>query len=196
MINKIENWDSVEPNYGERKTLKPGGYICQVIATAIEKSKNGNDMLVINFDIAEGDDKGYYMKRYKEAPRTNGTEPKWGGKYYIVIDVEGYEGRLKAFTTSLEESNPGYKWDWNEENIKGKLMGGIFREEEYISNGEIRTSCKLWQVRSVATIRSGEFEVPRKKEISDDEREKIEERTSAPFTAEAFVPVTDDDLPF
>jgi len=194
MINKIDNWDNVEPNYGERKMLKAGGYICEVLAVVKEKSKNNNDMIVVNFDIAEGDEKGYYMKRYREAPRTDGKEPKWGGKYYIVIDVDGYEGRLKAFSTSLEESNQGYKWDWNEQNFKGKRFGGIFREEEYIANGEIRTSTKLWQVRSVKTIQAGEYEIPRKKEISDDERERIEERSNAPF--EGFTPVTDDDLPF
>lgn len=194
MINKIENWDKVEPNYGERKRLPAGGYICQIIAVTMEKSKSGNDMITLNYDIAEGEFKGYFMDRYKNAPRNDLKEPKWGGKYYIVINTEGYESRLKAVTTSAEESNPGYKWDWNEQSLKGKLIGGLFREEEYIANGEIRTSCKLWQVRSTKTIQSGEFEVPKKKEISDDERERIQEQNNAPF--EGFTPVTDDDLPF
>ena len=196
MIEKIDNWEKVEPNYGERKRIPAGGYICQVLAVAIEKSNNGNDMIVLNFDIAEGEFKSYYMDRYKNAPRTNGQEPKWQGKYYIVINTEGYEGRLKGLTTSLEESNPGYTWDWNEQNLKGRFFGGIFREEEYISNGEIRTSAKLWQIRSVKTIQDGNFEIPRKKEISDDERDRIEER-NAPFTDNGtFTPVQDDDLPF
>ena len=194
MINKIENWDKVEANYGESKRLTAGGYICVVYSAKQEKSKNTDKkMLVINFDIAEGDFKGFYMNRYKNAPRDekNPVEPKWQGKYYIVLEGEGYEGRLKAFTTSIEESNQGYTWDWNEENLKGKLFGGIFREEEYIYNGEVRTSAKLWQVRSVKTIKDGEFEVPRKKEVSEEEKSKL----TAPF--DTFnQPVTDDDLPF
>lgn len=79
--------------------------------------------------------------------------------------------------------------------MKGKLFGGIFREEEYVKDGEIKTSCKLWQIRSVKTIRDGDFDIPRKKEISDDERERIEERASAPFDA-GYQPIEDDDLPF
>lgn len=194
MINKIENWDKVEANYGEVKRLKADGYICVILACKQEVSaKSSKLMLVINFDIAEGDFKGYYMDRYKNAPRDNNhpQEPKWSGKYYIVLEGEGYEGRLKAFTTSLEESNQGYTWDWNEEALKGKQFGGIFREEEYLYNGEVRSNVKLWQVRSTKTIREGNFEVPRKKELPPEDKTLNNASLDA-----TFMPITEDDLPF
>ena len=58
-----------------------------------------NKMLVINFDIAEGEFKDWYLNKYKSAPRdaNNPVEPKWQGKYYLLLEGEGYEGRLKAF---------------------------------------------------------------------------------------------------
>lgn len=193
MINKIENWDKVEANYGEGKRLVAGGYICKILAVMKEKSKAGKEMLVVNFDIAEGDFKDYYMERYKNATRdqNNPVEPKWKGKYYLLLEGDGYEGRLKAFTTSVEESNSNYTWDWNEESLKGKLFGAIFREEEYIYNGEVRTNCKIWQPRSVKRIRDNDFELPRKKELSEEEKAKI----NAPFV-DTFQPITEDDLPF
>lgn len=193
MINKIDNWEKVEADYGDRKRLEAGGQICVIYSAKQEESKSGKKMLVINFDIAEGDFKGYYMSQYKNAQRdeANPQEPKWRGKYYIVLEGEGYEGRLKAFTTSLEESNAGYTWDWNEEALKGKLFGGIFREEEYLYEGEVRTTAKIWQVRSVKTIKDGEFEIPKKKELKEEQKAS----TTAPF--DNFVqPITDDDLPF
>lgn len=95
MMNQIENWENVEPNYGEFKRLKPGGYICQVIAITQEKSQKGNDMLVLNYDIAEGEDKGYFMKQYKNAPRTNEKEPKWAGKFYLVLNTERIRKPIK-----------------------------------------------------------------------------------------------------
>ena len=180
MINKIENWDKVEANFGEAKKLKAGGYVCVVLAVKKEKSqKSGKEMLVINFDIASGEYKNFYMDKYKNAPRdeANPVEPKWQGKYYILLEGEGYEGRLKAFTTSIEQSNEGYTWDWNEQNLKGKIFGGIFRDEEYIYNGEVRTNAKLWQVRSVKKIKDGDFEVPRKRELPEEEKNKL----NAPF---------------
>lgn len=192
MINKIENWDKVEANYGEVKRLKADGYICVILACKQEQSNSGKKMLVVNFDIAEGDFKGFYMDRYKNAPRDNNNpvEPKWQGKYYIVLEGEGYEGRLKAFTTSIEESNEGYVWDWDETKLKGKKFGGIFREEEFIYNGQVLSNAKLWQIRSVKTITDCDFKIPRKKELSEEERNSL----NAPF--DNYEPVTDDDLPF
>jgi hypothetical protein len=191
MINKPNNWENVEANYGEGKRLNAGGYICKVMACKVETSKNGKQMLVVNFDIAEGDFKDFYLERYKNAPRdqNNPKEPKWNGKYYLLLEGDGYEGRLKAFTTSIEESNQGYTWDWNEDNLKGKLFGGIFREEEYISNdGTIKDTCKLWQVRSVKTIKECKFEIPRKKEIPSEQFDQAYD-----FNVK---PINDDDLPF
>lgn len=191
MMNKIENWEKVEPNYGAKR-LTAGGYICVILACMQEKSKNGKEMLTINFDIAEGEFKDFYKEKYKNAPRDTNhpEEPKWKGKYYFVLEGEGYEGRLKAFTTSIEESNEGYVWDWDETKLKGKKFGGIFREEEFIHNGQIFSNAKLWQIRSVKTITDGNFEIPRKKELSEEERNSL----NAPF--DNYAPVTDDDLPF
>lgn len=87
MIDKIENWETVKAA-GDYKRLKAGGYICQVKGVEKKNSKNGNEMLVINFDITQGEFKDYYLERYKNAPRTNGNEPNWQGKYYIVINIE------------------------------------------------------------------------------------------------------------
>lgn len=190
-MNKIENWEKVEPNYGAKR-LTAGGYICVILACMQEKSKNGKEMLTINFDIADGEFKDFYKEKYKNAPRdlNKPEEPKWKGKYYIVLEGEGYEGRLKAFTTSIEESNEGYVWDWDETKLKGKKFGGIFREEEFIYNGQVFSNAKLWQIRSVKTITDGDFEIPRKKELSEEERNSL----NAPF--DNYEPVTDDDLPF
>lgn len=190
MINKIDNWDKVEANYGESKKLVAGGYVCVIYSAKKEQSKTtGKEMLVVSFDIAEGDFKGFYMNKYKNAPRDNNNpvEPKWQGKYYIVLEGEGYEGRLKAFTTSIEESNEGYVWDWNEESLKGKRFGGIFRDEQFLYNGEVLTSAKLWQVRSVKRILDGDFQIPRAKELSNEDKMKPNNN---------FVPVNDDMLPF
>lgn len=66
--------------------------------------------------------------------------------------------------TSLEVSNPGFKWNWDENKLVGKLFGGIFGEEEYEKqDGSIGTTVKCRFVRSVDAIREGEFKTPEKK---------------------------------
>lgn len=167
-----------------------GGYILKILGANKEKSRNGQDMLVLSFDIVEGEYADYFTKKWKRA-KEQGQDYKWGCKYYLVIGNDGYEGRLKALTTSVEKSNSGYTWYWNEESFVGKLVGGIFREEDYVINGEVRTSCKLWQVRSVETIRKGEFDIPKKKELSGDQVDALTDQKR-----EETDRITDDDLPF
>lgn len=169
-----------------------GGYVCVILAVEQKKSNSNKNMLVINFDIAEGDFKGFYMDKYKNAtPRSDNDPIKWQGKYYQMLEGDNWESRFKGLITSIEESNEGYKWNDDEQSLKGKLFGGIFGEEEYIYNGEIRTNTKLRWIRSVDKIRNGEFEIPRKKEVPEEQKTTI----NAPFE-QAFTPVREDDLPF
>ena len=150
-------------------------------------------MLVINYDIAEGDYKGFYMDKYKNStPRSDNEPIKWQGKYYQMLEGDNWESRFKGLITSIEESNEGYKWNEDEASLKGKLFGGIFGEEEYLSNnGDIRTNTKLRWIRSTKKIRDGEFEVPSKRELPEEEKAK----SNAPFD-QFSQPVSEDDLPF
>ena len=194
MIEKIENWESVEANFGESQRIKAGGYIIKILDARIEKSKSGQDMIVLRFDICDGEFTDYYTKKWKRA-KEQGKDYNWGGKYYIVIEIDGFDGRLKALTTSVEKSNAGYTWNWDEESLKGKIVGAIFRDEEYIMNGQVYTNAKIWQVRSVDVIRNGDFEIPKMKELTDDQIEKLENEKANKSLGFGST-VTDDDLPF
>ena len=195
MIDRIENWENVEANFGEAPKIKAGGYIIKILDARIEKSKSGQDMIVLRFDICEGEFADYYTKKWKRA-KEQGKDYNWGGKFYIVIGIDGYDGRLKALTTSVEKSNAGYTWNWDEESLKGKIVGAIFRDEEFIMNDQIYTNAKIWQVRSVDTIRNGDFEIPKMKELTDDQKEKIEDRKESTSASAFGSTATDDDLPF
>lgn len=152
-------------------------------------------MLVVNFDIAEGENKGFYMDKYKNStPRSDSESIKWQGKYYVMLEGENWEQRFKGFITSIEESNEGFKWNadiGDEQTLKGKLFGGIFGEEEYIYNGEVRTNTRLRYIRSIKTIRDGSYQIPNKREISDDERERLNLSLDT-----QYVPQSNEELPF
>ena len=73
---------------------------------------------------------------------------------------------FKGFMTSIEASNPGFKWNWDEKKLAGKLFGGIFGEEEYEKqDGSIGTIVKCRFVRSVDAIREGKFKIPEIKRL-------------------------------
>lgn len=167
-MQQYRNWNNVQAA-GEFKPLKPGGYVLQIKAAREETSRNGNPMLVIAFDIAEGEFKGYYNDLFA---KNTAADRKWpnGGIHRIMLPVDNgtdednkQMSKLKGFVNAVAESNRNYNPNeyWNIEQLKGKLVGGLFRREEYENQkGERKWTTKLAWPCSVPRIKSGDFEVP------------------------------------
>ena len=119
-MEKIEGYETAQALTGEYERLKSGGYICKIIAAKEEKSKSGNRMLTIALDIAEGEHKGFFMKRWEELrkeindPNKEVKYPSAGVYHQMLEGNEKAIGFLKGLMTSLEASNPKFKWDWDE----------------------------------------------------------------------------------
>lgn len=191
-MEKIQGYDEAQAITGEYETLEAGGYICKIISAKEETSQNGNRMLVIAFDIAEGEHKGIYKRRYDELVKQNNdpaTTVKYpnNGVYRVMLDSEKAAGYLKGLMTSIEASNTNFKWNWDEKVLKDKLFGGVFGEEEYEKmSGEIGTTVKLKWIRSVQAIEDGKYKIPDKKCLN--------KKSDNIFNTD--VRDDDDDLPF
>ena len=165
MMNKPANWDSVEAITGEYKKLPAGGYVCSIVRAECTKSKNGKEMLKLAIDIAEGEYKDFYLNQYLQEQERNKEQAKWRGSYYQLTEGDSM-GRFKGMLLNIEKSNSGYKWNWNEKSLEGKLFGGVFREEEYINrNGGLSTTVKLISIRPVEGIT--DIEPPAKKVLEN-----------------------------
>ena len=71
---------------------------------------------------------------------------------------------FKRFITSVERSNEGYTWNWDEASLKGKMFGGVFGREEFLtSDGKLKFATKCRFPRSVESIRKGDFTIPEDK---------------------------------
>ncbi len=189
-MKKYSGYDSTEAATGEFEKLEPGGKICKILKVEVEDGKPYGSLMRIYFDIEESvieSEKGFYARLYKSMKEKN-SAAKWLGMYYETIredDLRFFKGMI----TSIEKSNPPYKWNWDEKTLKGKCFGGVFGEEEYLDNkGEVRTSVKCMSIRSVDSILEGNFNVPEKKVLPKDE--KVEEYKKM------VEDDTDEDLPF
>lgn len=186
-MEKIQGYDEAQAITGEYERLEAGGYICRIINAKEEKSKSGKRMLVIALDIAEGEKKDYFKKRFDE---DNRAEKKWpaGAIYRQMLEGEKAAGFLKGLMTSLEASNEGFKWEWNEKNLRDLKCGAIFGEEEYEKmDGSIGTSTKIKFIRTVKAIQEGNFKVPELKKLPQ-KGESFEDFINSVND--------DDDLPF
>lgn len=192
-MEKIEGYETAQALTGEYERLKPGGYICKIIAAKEEKAKNsGNRMLTLALDIDDGEYKGFFMKRFDELKKERkdpNDEVKYPNAAIYHQMLEGNDkaiGFLKGLMTSLEASNPNFKWDWDEKKLVGLRCGAIFGEEEYEKlDGSIGTSCKVKFIRTIKCIQDNNFKIPELKKLP-------EKGDAAEFSGAA----DNDDLPF
>lgn len=163
-MRKPNNYDSVAASLSF-EPLALGGHPCIIKGVEETKSKAGKDMLKVALDIAAPDPQaGYYAEKFAADDRPN---KKWPCVTYVVLeDKDGNASRnLAQFVTSVEESNPGFAFPWdNVSYLKDKKVGGVFGHEEYKNDkGEVKKSTKLFWFRSVDKVKDAP--VPKLKEL-------------------------------
>lgn len=167
-MNKPNNYENTKA-YAGGAPLPAGPYICKVIDIAEMQSKKGKPMVKVALDIAEGPEAGRFLEQYRNDDR---MEKKWPCvMYQLTEDQEGNCSRgFKTLLDCLEDDNPGYTTVWGEgfcAAIKGKMLGVVFRREQYEYNGELKWSCKPKSVRHIADIKEGKVKVPEDKLLKD-----------------------------
>lgn len=183
-MRKIENYENVQASSGEFARPAAGGYICKIINVedVPVNAEGKGDYLRIEYDIADGDFKGYYKEQFD----------RWGGNWnasFIRSYKEKALGMFKHFTNCVEQSNAGYEWDWNEAGLIGKVVGLVLGEEEYENSlRDIKTKLVVNQIKTVEEIKMGDFKVPAPKKLPKKE-------TPVDFSGFQGV-ATDDALPF
>lgn len=188
-MQKLQGYDEAEALNGNYEILEAGGYICKIVGAREETSKTNKRMLVIAFDINDGEHKDFFKRKFDKSTLTN---KKWSNNGIYRQMLEGNEnavGYFKGLITSLEESNSHFKWDWDESKLKGLLFGGVFGREQYLSgvDGTLKFATKLQQIRSVESIKNGDFAIPEDKllnvnqNIDDGEFITIDDTDDLPF---------------
>ncbi len=187
---------------GAREQLPAGGYICR-IRGAREETHNGYWQLVLAFDVYEGLYAGFFERRYKDDIQAG--KDKWpaAGVYRVfVLDYNNREKcspKFKGLITSVEESNPGFVMQWGdgtERALIGKLIGIVFREEEfYLQDGPgVGVTTKPMYACTTALIREG-VKTPRRKKMKDAAPTAAPAVPSYPQPS-AAAEMDDDDCPF
>lgn len=150
-MEKPKNWDSVKANTGDYESLKLGGHEV-IIKDAYEYTgMTGNTSLKIEVDINGNDaQKGFYQKQYDNNTNSDKKWPSASCKYISLKDDDTCIALYKGFTTIIENSNPGYKWNFDEKTLIGKKLCGVYGLEEFEDNeGNVKTAVKLVQFRSL-----------------------------------------------
>lgn len=217
-MKAFKGYNEVQVNkFGEK--LKLGGHICKVLEAKIEtftSKKDGKDydQLIIKFDIEAPDEQaGFYANKFAEDAKKDALNAKWKGFHRISVPTDDSEdfikSNFKAFTTSIEESNQGYKWNWEENTLIGKVFGGVFGYEEFVAqDGTTIPLTKIRYARSTNKIE--ETPIPKVKmadktlmeyedyiEMRKNERKNNEDKNASNTSSFDSGNISDnDDLPF
>lgn len=164
-MKKFNDYEKTQSYASTGEKLPEGGYVLRIENIRYENGQNGNsDRLVLMFDIAEGEQKDFYRNQYASQ---KAEDKKWKGTMQVYIPTDdGSEQddwtkkRFKTVMEHFEASNKGYVWDWDENKLKGKYIGGLFGQIHTVIDGKNITYVGFRFTETAANIRSGNFKVP------------------------------------
>lgn len=198
-MKKFAGYDDIQVNEGGKR-LPAGPYRCIIKqAKEEERSNKQGTNLVILFDIAEGEYKGHFKEDFDKQT----SSKKWRGIFRIGVPddaaSEGLKKFFKSVITSIEKSNPGWMFGWDDKSVasmKDKKIGFVFGEEEYLKDGQVKVAIKPFFPRSWDTVLDAE--VPERKKVQGG---NASTPTNVAGTGGAWNPSApatdeDDDLPF
>lgn len=165
-MKKFNDYETTQ-SYSASEKLPVGGYVLKVINVRYEEGQNDNsDRIVLMFDVEEGDYKGFFKKQYDSQ---TSEDKKWKGTVAIYVpkddgtEKDGWTKKsFKTIMENFELSNTGYKWNWDENSLKEKLIGGLFADTYTVIDGkEIKyVSLAPKNIRNVDYIRKGDYAMP------------------------------------
>lgn len=203
-MNKPTDYEQAQSYDSDFKRLPAGGYVVEIKKIEETTTRTGKAMLIMSFEIKEGEYAGFFTEQYRK--ETAGTsqysnQPKWRGTYNVFpLTPEGNTNpQYKGLLTSIEKSN-GIRINWNADynQFVGKIVGILFREEEFINyEGNMSVAIKAYAARPADVIRNNEYEAPKRKVMKDNVGSS-NGYVPAATEASGFTSVTvdDDDLPF
>ena len=164
-------------SFSELPKLQPGGYVVKILNVKVEPTDWGS-RLAIQFDIAEGEFKGFFDKLYKATP-DEWENKKWKGSMRLSIphntgdetkfkkSLGYFKSQIQAFENSNANLHIDCERDWDENVLKGKLVGALFNEKEWEKDGKTGwfTQCK--RLVPANDIRSGNFTIPKREELKN-----------------------------
>jgi hypothetical protein len=191
-MKQFSGFEAKKTGGSSREILPAGGYVCTILS-AKEEVYSWGSKLAVAVDVDEGEYKGFFKKDFDGNDR---EDRKWRGTFRLTVpNDDGSEQddwnkrKFGNFVWAVQESNPGYVWNWGEKTLKGKKVGLIWRNKEWEVNGRTGWTTEAGGSTSVENIREGKYRLL--KELPLKNRPKTVDTVDAVDTVD-----NEDDLPF
>lgn len=184
----------MKPTYGNFEAKKSGGYIelppvgAYVAEIQDVRTSEQFDHTIIELmvEITEGEYKGRYHEVYEDQRERFGNATYKGVFKLTAPNDNDEDWRVSTFQGNLwcvQESNPGYKWDWDEKKLKDKKVGISVRKRLYTGqdkdgNPVDRETLEIGRFETIADVKAGKVKPMKVK----DTRKKNESTSGSDFT--------------
>ena len=190
------DFDSVQEikcGRGAVRHIPSGGYVCTITSAELKTTKNGDEALVICYDILEGEFAGFFSQDFYA------NKPFKHNDYIVFGKSEESLGVAKGKLNRIAESNSTSfaKFDpfspvnsGHPELFVGKHVGLVLQERLCTYNGRDQHEVKVAWYENVADIKAGKFKVP---ETIDD---RVKQQATAQGAGQAGAGIYDEEIPF
>lgn len=195
------------PKASEKLILPVGAYVCGVIG-----AKADDKQLTIQLEITEGPLAGFFKQEFDSQDGKYRT-PKYKGQYVLRFpDGRSEQGdqyrerEARGVAWAFEQSNPGYRWQWEtiERDLKNKAIGINVRERDWAMKGDdgsVRTGTtwEIGRLEDVNAVKREEVKPMKKRELSQRDKDLVASAGATPPAVDAssgMYTAESEELPF
>lgn len=179
---------------GQKVPYPPAGaYVGKILNVRLENGTNNDQVITLQIDITEGEYAGHYRKMYDHDKAAGFRNLRFKGQYRLTAPGQEnpyFDSRDRAFRSDIwavEQSNPGYTWNWDEQTLIGRVVGFVVRDAEFMNDrGELNEYTEIGCLTSADKVRKGTAPKLKKREAKP--------RKEQP--GGGYVEVKDEELPF
>ena len=193
-MRAFTNYNNVQ-EYTDSIKLPAGAYKAKII-----RAEEQGDALCILFDIADGEYKDFYRKKFGNDKKAFPDDAKFKGVFRLWYPSgneydENNERKMKTALKKICESNSHLNIDftkeWDGALLKDCCVGVVFREQEYNYKGNHGFTAQPFSLITLSDLKDGNFTIPEPKYLKGS--------TANPQQSNGFADMPldeDDDLPF
>lgn len=196
--NNTQNFNAHSTGSNKPDALPAGIYEAIIKGARVEDTPWGGQRLILVLDVCQGEHKDHYQNLFDWETKNSNYQPKWKGTLRQNIPLgDGSEKdswtqrSLEGLVWAIEQSNPGYHWDWDETKLKGKVVGINVRNKEWEYNDMTGWTTEICRLESLDEVRAGKVKVAKDKPLANRTAEIPATDAQSGFTA-----VETSDLPF
>lgn len=169
-MRPFTNYNNVQ-SYTESIKLPVGAYKVKII-----RAEEQGNALCILFDIAEGEYKDFYHKKFSNDKKAYPSEAKFKGVFRLWYPNgderdENNERKMKTALEKICESNShlhiDFTKEWDGALLKDSYVGMVFREQEYNYKGNHGFSAQPYSLITLADLKEGNFTIPEPKYLNN-----------------------------